>query len=431
MALTIINEPTAGGRLGAAVGSGISGLLENLVQNKAQQIKQANDARGYQAAWKLSPEQAQFAASQSPEWQQKFVNALQSQQQAQAFRNEIGGQQPSLGGMQANIQSQGGQQPSLEQSLGAMGGNQDPQNAIAMNLQKLLPQLLQQAQRGQPASIPQESLSAVGPQNMEQNQRPQGQQPQQSIADIMGGQPLNPQLQAQAENIKEKRRSTDIKERTGSFDRVKDDIKKVKDRGETARRNIHDLELVKKLNKSGQLKQGFKRDLAEKFGLENWYTNEPTEVASKLLERQKQGAASAYGSSRMTNFLLDSYSKQLGRLVNTPEGLDAILDNRINEEKGYVIVADEMNKLQRDIEKNRDLYPFDIESIAYQNVRPKLDALAQEDVKRIDEVIAKDNQKIVKALPPAAAHKGQSKINASRGIKATSDGNQWVITPLE
>jgi hypothetical protein len=438
--MQVINESTFGGNIGNAVGTGLSGLINNLVQSKAQEMKQRNDARGYEQGWKLNPEQAQFVASQSPEFQENFVKALQAGQQANAFNKEInGGGGSPMANMSTMLQPQ--PQPSLGANMGAMGGGgnqQGPENAILQNLSKLLPQLQRQAQEQQ--GMPNMgSLGGMGPsqpQPQGQMQGAQGNQGQ-SVADIMGNQPLNPNLQAKAEDIKLKRESNATKERASSYKVVQKKIEAAQDLAAHADKEIKDLENVKRLNDSGQLKTGRKRQSLERFGLENWFTNVPTEVAAKILAELKTGVAGAFGpGTRPTNFLVSEYDKQLPRLINTQEGLDALLKNRILSKKAEKIVGHNINKLQNEIEKTKSPYPFNIIEQAREMSQPQLNSLAEQSAKNMDEAISRLNKKggfkksakgrEFDTLPPAKDYEGKTATNPSTGQKLISKGGKWV-----
>jgi hypothetical protein len=197
MALTVIDEPSFGGRLGSAVGSGLGGLLENLVQRKAQQVQQNQRALGYEKSFGLAPDQAKILSQQPEEFQQIALKSLIDAQQIQQFQREINPDQygtQSLG----SLGMQQPQQPSLENAM-QQGLSTAPQDAIQMALQKGLPKLLQQEQQlGKAAVLPQER-PVIAP--VKKEEAPKGR----TIKDIISNKPLSPQLAAKAEELKMRR----------------------------------------------------------------------------------------------------------------------------------------------------------------------------------------------------------------------------------
>lgn len=135
MALHIIDEPTLGGRLGAAVGGGISGLLDNLVKQKAEQVQQARQEeqnRNINKILGLGLSQSPLQNYQSP------MAEFEGPQQLQSIASQI--QMPHEQ-----------QQAALQQATSAL------QNPAFRKLQEQQQgaQLLQQQQLAKPQAVQQ------------------------------------------------------------------------------------------------------------------------------------------------------------------------------------------------------------------------------------------------------------------------------------
>lgn len=425
MALHIIDESSLGGRLGAAVGTGLSGLMENLVQSKARQVQQNQRALGYEKGFGLNPEAAKTLASQPEEFQQQAFKALIEAQQNEALQRKLHPESFQSAPMQALGAGAQPQAPSLESAMSALGGNQDPQDAIMQNLAKILPQLQQQAAQGQPAILPQELPSPASSQ-ISPEMAPKGR----SIEDVFRNKPLNPQLSIKAEELQERKRGNAFKEQILAYKQVGKQLDELHNKAERGRKDKAELERAKKYNASGQLRQGKARQLLEAVGLQDFFTNEPTQVVDKILARLESGASEAYGTGRLTNFLADNYKRQLPRLINTKEGFEAIANNIIDEIDATEAVDKEARKIEREYNRAGVPIPFDVLSQARENARPQLDALEQRSSQRVDEAIAKIDKrgsaKGFSSLPTASDYSGRTITDTKTGNKYKSNGSKWV-----
>lgn len=365
--------------------SSISQTLEGLVNHHLTQMQTKKqrevNARGYQEGYRLSPEQANFIASQSPEFQKDIVKALNDQQQAQAFRNAInptGAQnQSGMQELQTGLQSPG--TAGLEQSLGALGG--------------------QQGSMGTPSGQPQQN----------------------NVSDILSNRALNPNLQAKAEELNLKKEANLGKR----YEYNKETINKTREAATRAKDDNHVLESLIKANESGKLFQGPTRKLLEQLGLEDVVTNTPTQFAAKQLERFITGAPSKFGTSRFTNFLAESYQKGLPRLVNTKEAFDLIAKNIILENKAVEAQYKSMRDIIKESEVSGKPIPYDLADQALERAQPQLDIYAQQSLKNLESAIG-DKKGSFDSLPSAKDYSGKTITDTKTGARFKSNGAKWV-----
>ena len=149
MALTFIPGQSRTAALGQAFGTGLGGLLNQLAQNKAQQLQQYNQLQAFQRSG-LTPQDAQLVSlfSSQPELQAKLLGSLFERGPGTL---EQPGQTPELMAAQ-EMPTTIGQQP-----MAPTGGlellSQLQPGMLGGGLQALMPQLQQQA-GAQPAGIP-------------------------------------------------------------------------------------------------------------------------------------------------------------------------------------------------------------------------------------------------------------------------------------
>jgi hypothetical protein len=369
-------------------GFSVSEALEGLVQRKLQKVQQQNNAQLYQEAWKLDPRQAEFVSKQSEEFQQEFTKALRAEQQARAFDKEI------------NPGKYASQPPSLQETMGALGGN---------------------GQQGQPTSIPEASLSGMGPQQTMQN-------PQRSIADVLGNQPLNPQLQVQAERIKEKRRATDERSKDEAYNYNKEVIFKARESAKRAEQDNHAIEQILKANSTGKLKQGPTRKLLEKFGLEDIFTNTPTQFVAKQIERLATGGPSKFGVNKYTNFLAETYRKGNLSLLNKKDSMDIIGKGIILENKKDEAYYNAMRDIEKEANRQGVPIPRDLADQALERARPEMKRYDDEATKNLEDVLNKPMKKLYSSDKNEDPRKlpGIIRTNNETGKKEKSVNGKWV-----
>ncbi|MFW6122216.1 MAG: hypothetical protein ACOC80_15140, partial [Petrotogales bacterium] len=113
---TLPQAPTWGQTLGSAVGTGLSGLLDSLAQQKAQDIRASNIAEAFQG-YGLDKDQAmQYgkAVATNPNLGPEILKQLRNQQEEVAWQQRQGVGQPQLGQQDLRIGQERGQPKSIQ-----------------------------------------------------------------------------------------------------------------------------------------------------------------------------------------------------------------------------------------------------------------------------------------------------------------------------
>lgn len=391
MAVQIIDESTLGGNLGRAVGTGLSGLLENLVQKKAQELEQNKRALGYQQGWGLDKEQSQFLAGQPQDFQQEVLKSLLQSQQSGAIERELHPEQQLMQNLGTMLQSQQmqPQQQSLEGLMNSMQG-QGPQDAIGMALQRGLPQLLRQEQLGKPAALPTAEPSIQQAQKGKPAQEPTI-KPKvgRSIAEILQNRNLPPDQQLRVEALKQQRELAEKKMSAAEQRDINKETKEIYHETNKAAKSARDSdirlgrmeELVNKGNLSntafyngmkamGSLPGvgGFFESIAQSF------LNPDTQEFEKLSTDFIKDAKQFFGN-RVTEQEIGMFLKTVPTLSQTNPGKKRVIRNmRIFNEAARV----RQNAMKDIIKANNGKRPEDLESLIEEVSSPRLDALASE-----------------------------------------------------
>lgn len=378
MALHIIDEPTFGGRLGAAVGGGISGLLDNLVKQKAEQVQQARQEeqnRNINKILGLGLSQAPLQNYQSP------IAEFEGPQQLQSMASQI--QMPHEQ-----------QQAALQQATSAL------QNPAFRKLQEQQQgaQLLQQQQLAKPQAVQQIPAAA----------QPMIQQPQREptikdqLQDVRRRKQALGSLNLPLKEVKDlhtalqKEENALMKQSTEERKINAEEQKeinaetlpvytKINDAGKAAKQASARLKRMEHLLDKGKVQTGvFQRALRSAthipylgpvFGiLNNALTNRDTEEYDKLSSEFVKDAKPFFGN-RMTQQEVEFYLKTVPNLLQTAGGQKRVIRNMqiFNE------AAEVQQKAMREIIKeNGGKRPRDLEEQIDDRTRNKLDALHQE-----------------------------------------------------
>lgn len=393
MAVQIIDEPTLGGNLGRAVGTGISGLLENLVQRKASELEQNKRAMGYEQNWGLDPQQAKLLAGQPQDFQQEVLKALVTSQQNNAISRELHPEQQMMQNLGTMLQPQQSlqQQPqSLEGLMNSMQGKEQPQDAITMALQKGLPQLLRQEQLGKAASLPQrqeipEAVRALAAQQPQQKAAKMGK----SIAEVLQNKDLNPDQRLRVEALKQQRELAERKMTAAEQRDINKETKEIYHETNKAAKSARDSDIrlgrMEELVNKGNLSNtafyngmkamsslpgvgGFFESIAQSF------LNPDTQEFEKLSTDFIKDAKQFFGN-RVTEQEIGMFLKTVPTLSQTNPGKKRVIRNmRIFNEAARV----RQNAMKDVIKANGGKRPEDLETLIEEVASPKLDALASE-----------------------------------------------------
>jgi len=371
--MQVIADSSAGGRLGAALGTGLQELARNKLEHVQSQHAKAQSAQAYKPYFgqgisnllaNVSPEERKVLL-QNPEALMKLSQLFEQQQ----------GQQGQQGPMQQEEQQQQGGMGALQQQA----PNLNAADFLGQNTNPLMRQALSQAQVSPEAlmSMLQQQQQGGQQQQASPQQQPQQVPQQQSNFDqekarLLGEAFTSPHERREKEKLELKK--SDIGRKNNK--EVREYLKPGDEKVLAARKNIRDYDLLEKLAKTGQLRSGGAYQLLSKVGLEDFNVNNATQVAKKLSQRLAQNASTAFGpGARITNYLEKTFQGSLPSLWNTAEGIIRI--SQINKLVDQGIELEQ--NIRRDlIKENKGEIPGDIEAQVRERFNPIDEQLAQQ-----------------------------------------------------
>lgn len=366
-----------GHEFGTILGQG----LQQLAQAKMTQLQQRNQAKAFKAAGYTPEEAALLAQFQgSPETQRKILQSLGPGQQQFLEQPIAQQQQPAM--TQTGIEN-------LSQMFQPQEENQFQNPMISQALAQLG---LAHGQPGQPGYVPpfsQDQISRMLKPQQQQQVMQQGQpqtmqqQPQRQLT-------TRERLAAGVETpqMKQAERHFQQKQVTDSYKLHKAELAQYRTNAARAKTDRNIYAQLSKLNDAGKLIQGKERQILEKVGLENFFTNPGSELAGKLVQQLTQGAASAFNTKRLAVFEVLSYERSLPRLINTQQGMRAILKNKDLEAQALEVKQDAARSLVKEYTVRGEPLPFDIEDQIEERAEPQLKVLADKAQTNIDEALA-------------------------------------------
>ena len=182
-----------------------------------------------------------------------------------------------------------------------------------------------------------------------------------------------------------------------------DELDLLRIKNEQAQKDIKTYKEIKALVQKGEMYTGKNRQLLERLGLEDWFTNPDTQLGLKLTESLVTGAGTAFNTRNLTNLDVSSYAKTVGRSINTPEGLIAIADNRILQAEAESARYNATREISKEYIANKQPLPLDILDLGSERAQPELARLAQESLKNVEgalnKIEGKGNTSRVKEIP--------------------------------
>jgi hypothetical protein len=362
--MQVIADSSAGGRLGAALGTG----LQQLAQSKLEHVKQQHARESYSKFF--GPSATSLITNSPPEIQKvllqnpialRELGQLIDQQQAQSTQ-----QQPE-GGMQALQQ----QQPNFNAADFLTNQNVNPLMRQALSQSQISPEAL---------------IGLLGQQGQQQAEQP-GQQGQGNFQAQSNAQPSNfeaeksrllgeaftsPHARIEQEKLNIQKEAHELK---GNKD-VRDYLAPYHKQVQASEDNIRDYKLLENLARKGNLRSGTTYQLLSKLGLEDFGLNYSSQLANKLIGRLAQNAQSAFGpGTRVTNYLERVFQRSLPSLWNTPEGIIGI--SKLNSLADQANI-EEYELRDRIINENKGKVPGNIEGQARERMKPIRERLENE-----------------------------------------------------
>ncbi len=399
--MQVIADSTAGGRLGAALGTGLQELARNKLEHVQGQHAKALSTQAY--APYFGQGISNLLANVSPEERKVLLQNPKALLELKQLFDQQQGQGGQQGGMGPVIpednQQQGGmgalqqQAPNLSAADLLTGQNVNPLMRQALSQAQISPEALVQmlqSQGGQqgPAQAPTQAP------NQQMQPNPQQSNFEQEKARILSDVFTSPHERRESEKLDLKK--SDIKRKNSK--EVREYLKPGEDRVTAAKKNIRDYTLLEELAKTGKLRSGATYQLLSKLGLEDFNVNDETQVAKKLGSRLAQNSQSAFPGSRITNFLEKTFQGSIASLWNTPEGIIKISRlNRLVDEGAEV-----EQKMRTDLLKENNWeIPPDIDS----QVRERFAPVDEEMTRRAEAIALAGNRRTVDKIP--AGYKGR------------------------
>lgn len=165
--------------------------------------------------------------------------------------------------------------------------------------------------------------------------------------------------------------AADIRSRHQATQKIND---KIISNSDKAIKQLHTYESLFDRAKNNQLYSGPFRQMLEKFGLQNMWTNAATQASAADIETLAQDAAAAFDTARLTNFEANAYKNSLVKLSNTREGIMVIAKNKMLETQAPQL----KNKIRQEILKeNNGVPPYNLNDQINERLDPILNNLAQ------------------------------------------------------
>jgi len=347
-------EYNFGEDLGKQLGSGLTGSLSNLAQFKLKDIIRRQEANRFKEAV------SKGRVEDYPEWAQKLYYEFNPRELFKPNTQQSNGLM-NTSEIQTNISNQPDQQMKMMEEFGNLYNHQGPMNAQ----QEVMNTLQGQVGNNMP-TMGEGARQLAAPPIPGQHRTSQTIQPQTPSYQF---EPLlNRREQAALKIAEVKAHSKDLsdynKYSQKRVDSIGEQRKAIKD-------SISRLNDVLGYSRSGELISGPAQAVLQKLGLENIINNAPTEATRKAaMAHIISTMSNMKGASRGTNLLLKNISQANISDLNSPEGIEAIIQPMIlrqeRELKAGKIEEDLRNKY---FEMGRRA-PMNINSIIDEKMEP-------------------------------------------------------------
>ena len=144
--------------------------------------------------------------------------------------------------------------------------------------------------------------------------------------------------------------------------------------------------------------------MKEKFGLEDVTASSVTQAAAKDLKKNPlRVLASMSGNAAKTKAVQEMIKKASPRLLNTEDGLEALLTLDIAEREAQDLINNSMNEAEQQYIDAKEPIPLNLRQKVVKQLQPQLDEYSR----AADSVVILDAQKRHKELNPKDFNKGQ------------------------
>jgi len=366
------DHPGFGEQFGTGLGQGLGSTLQSLANMKLNQLVQKQQMQQASQAFQKLPgvtsEIADFLAALSPEERKYPLQNLGSLMQL--------GQ--ALGPQAAqHIQPQQANQPGI-QNLSELLSNPNQQG-----LNQVSPLIAQALGKTpvQPASAPVETGLPKGAASNQAN----------LVSDIF----TSPEEKRKRRQEEREERKLAQKEKAERFKITATERKEIADKAKSARQQLHDLDRLEELEKTGKLDTPGYVEFLKRSGIDiPALMNPESEEFQKLAAGFLRDAKSVFGS-RVSNYEIEQFLKTIPSLSQSPEGRKRVIANLKYLQRGNLAYAEALKEVTKE---NEGIPPYDLTEQIDDRIDSKLDKISQKFKADLEKPVPRSSPKLATAL---------------------------------
>jgi hypothetical protein len=388
MAQIVTPEPGFGQLLGSGFGAGISSTLQNLAQQKAQEMQQRKVSTGLSALG-FSPQEAQQLAMLPENLLAPIVKQKSQESQNQAFAQALGNilGQPVEGEFaqapaQAPFQAK---EPSTAEKLSFKERQQVAKYLSSPEGKKQFKpedRILALSSLKKPTESQVQAAAQI-------RQEQQGLPRKQAVkATLSPDQAYKlAQLGLKKEEITEKRKSE-------AFKMSAAERKEIINKARVARQDLKDLDRMEELDKSGKLDTAGYSEFLKRSGLDipalmNPESEEFGKIAANFLRDAKQ-----YFGGRISNYEIEQFLKTIPSLSQSPEGRKRVIANLRYMKRADLAYNEALKEV---ISDNKGIPPYDLLEKVDDKIEKKLEKLSDKFKEELARPVPESQNKLITA----------------------------------
>jgi len=364
--------PGFGEQLGTGLGQGLSSTLQQLTNMKLNQIvqrqQQQQASQAFQKLPGVTPEIADFLSALSPEERKYPLQNLGSLLQ---LGQALGPQAAQHVQPQAN-------QPGV-QDLSQILSNPNPQSLNQVS--PLIAQALGKTPL-QPSAAPVATgLPKAAPASNQPN----------LVEDIF----TSPEEKRKRRQEEREERKLAQKEKAERFKITKEERKEITDKAKSARQQLHDLDRMEELEKTGKLDTPGYVEFLKRSGLDiPALLNPESEEFQKLAAGFLRDAKSVFGA-RVSNYEIEQFLKTIPSLSQSPDGRRRVIANLKYLQRGNLAYAEALKEITRE---NEGIPPYDLADQIDDRIESKLDKISEKFKADLAKPVPNSSPKLATAL---------------------------------
>jgi hypothetical protein len=366
--------PGFGEQLGTGLGQGLGSTLQSLANMKLNQLVQKQQmqqaSQTFQKLPGVTSEVADFLSALSPEERKYPLQNLGSLMQL--------GQ--ALGPQAAqHIQPQQTNQPGIQNlsqllsNPGQQGLNQvSPLIAQALGKTPIQQQTAQPVQTGLPKGAPASNQADL-------------------VSDIF----TSPEEKRKRRKEEREERKLAQEEKAQRFKVTAAERKEISDKAKSARQQLHDLDRMEELEKTGKLDTPGYVEFLKRSGLDiPALMNPESEEFQKLAAGFLRDAKSVFGA-RVSNFEIEQFLKTIPSLSQSADGRRRVIANLKYLQRGNLAYAEALREITRE---NEGIPPYDLADQIDDRIDAKLDKVSEKFKADLEKPVPRSSPKLATAL---------------------------------